>query len=165
MAKGAHVVVVGSILLLAAGCGSKESVSLSASIIDPSLTVEQLAIGTFLGGEFEMRLALGKFASDPVTIEAPSFALVDGDTRAELGGVNPLKVEVAQASFPLEVDPGQERTIAFTLDARDPVSTATDPFDLLCAAPVAVFGTVPHSLEGGSTTTARGPAVTPAGCP
>jgi hypothetical protein len=162
MSKGAGLAVVVSWALFLAGCGTKQSVSLGGSVIDPELAVDQQALGTFLTGSFGLNLRLGKFAADPITVESPSFTLVDGDSGVELG-VGPLSAVAPDASFPLEINPGGEVTVAFELDGSDPI--AADAVDELCAAPVSVVATVPHSLDGGSTTTATSPALTPAGCP
>ncbi len=153
--------MVASAFLLA-GCGSKESVSLGASIIDPVLEVDQQPIGTFLSGSFGLELRLGKFAADPITVEPPSFTVVDGDSGAELG-VGPLSATATDASFPLEIDPGGEITVHFELDANDPISA--DAVDTVCGAPIGVVATVPHSLNGGSTTEATSLPFTPSGCP
>lgn len=161
MPKGAGRVVLIALVLLFVGCGSKESVSLSASIVDPSLTVEQQALGTFLAGQFDLRLALGKFASDSVTVESPSFKLVNAETGAELDS-RPLDVIGPEATFPLELAPGQERMIGFEIDASAPVATAVA--DELCAGPIEIAGSVPHS-PAGSITTARGTTTTVSGCP
>jgi hypothetical protein len=162
MSEGARGLVVVSLALLAAGCGAKEAVSLGGSIEDPSLAVEQQAIGPFLSGELGLRLALGKFAADPVTVLAPSFALVDADTFAELG-LGPLPMSSVGQTFPLEIAPGKEVRVAFEVDSSDPVKL--DALDLLCAAPLRVAGSVEHSLDGGSTTTVRSVSLTPDGCP
>ena len=162
MSKGAGLVVVVSWALVLAGCGSKESVSLGGSITDPVLAVDQQPIGTFLSGSFGLDLRLGKFAADPITVESPTFTLVDGGTGAELG-VGPLSAAATGASFPLEIDPGGEVTVDFELDANDPI--AADAVDEVCAAPVSIVATVPHSLDGGSTTKATSLPLTPSGCP
>lgn len=162
MSKGAGLAVVISWALVLAGCGSKESVSLGGTINDPVLVVDQRALGTFLSGSFELNLRLGKFAADPVTVQSPTFTLVGGDSGAEFG-VGPLSATAVDVTFPLEIAPGKDVTVPFELVASDPIPV--DAVDALCAEPVSVVATIPHSLDGGSTTTAASLPLTPSGCP
>ncbi len=164
MSKATPLVLLALLGAFTAGCGSKEAVSLAGSIDDTSLVVDQNAVGTYLSGSFSMNLRLGKFASDPVTVEAPSFALVDGESRVDLG-LGPLSA-APDRSFPFDLDPGGEVAVGFELSGDDPVGD--DPaaaLDALCSAPVVVAATVQHSLDGGSTTTVRSAPTTPDGCP
>ena len=162
MPKGASLAVVVSCAVFTAGCGSKGAVSLTGAILDPSLAVEQTAIGTLLSGEFDLMLALGKFAPDSATVESPTVSLVEADTNADVGSKT-LSVQSPDVTFPLDVAPGKDVTIAFELDASTPIDT--DAVDPLCSAPVRIVATVPHSLEGGTTLTARSEPIDVAGCP
>lgn len=143
------------------GCGHPDSVRLAGSVESLDLAVEQRALGTFLTGDFTLRLALGEYADDPVTVNGVSFALTRAASGAELG-LGPLDVRSTGVTLPFEVGPGDEVTLAHDLVAEDPL--AADAASRLCEAPLVLRATVQHSLDGGATTTARSPAVTPAGC-
>lgn len=144
-----------------ASCGHPDAVRLGGSVDSLELAVEQRALGTFLTGGFTLRLALGGYADDPVTVSGVTFALTRAASGAELG-LGPLDVRSTGVALPLEVDPGDEVTLAYDLVAEDPL--ATDAAGRLCEEPLVLRATVQHSLGGGATTTARSPAVTPAGC-
>jgi hypothetical protein len=146
---------------LLAACGSPEAVRLSGSVEGLHLALEQRALGTFLTGDFTLSLALGKFADDPATLRTVTLALTRAPSGEELG-LGPLDATLVDADLPMEIEPGDEVNLDYELVANDPI--ATDATSLICDGPVTVRAAVEHSLDGGTTTTVLGPAVTPAGC-
>ena len=161
MSKGAGFAAAALVVLGVVGCGSKDSVTLSGKVTNVSLAIDQNALGTYLSGDFDLSLKLGSYASDPVSVEAPTFVLTDATTHSELGG-RPLDATTPDVSFPIEIDPGDERTISFEIRGTEPL--AVDVADRLCEGPLSIRGTVPHSLHGGGTEAFGSEAVTPEGC-
>ena len=143
------------------GCGHPDAVRLGGSDDALDLTVEQRALGTFLSGDFTLRLALGEYADDPVTVSAATFALTRAASGEELG-LGPLDARPTGEGPPLDVAPGDAATLAYELVAADPL--AADAVAALCEEPLSLRASVQHSLAGGTTTTLRRPATTPAGC-
>jgi hypothetical protein len=137
----------------AAGCGNKQSVSLGASIENVELAIEQVALGTVLSGQFDLRLELGAEAPESTSVTLENFALVDATSGSE---VLPLSVMAPDTEFPLRVDKGQTQRVRLVIDSRD--TSSTDP----CGT-VLVQGTVSDTLSGG-TTTGRSPSLVPSGC-
>jgi len=143
------------------GCGHPDAVRLGGRVDVLDLAVEPRALGTFLGGDFTLRLTLGEYADDPVTVSAATFALTRAASGEELG-LGPLAARPTGAALPLDVAPGDATTLTYELVAADPL--ATDAVAALCAEPLSLRASVQHSLAGGATTTLRSPAVTPDGC-
>lgn len=143
-----------------AGCGNKDSVTLSGRIDSLDLAVDETALGTFLRGDFELVVALGSYAGDPVSVRTATFALLRSDSRETLGA-GPLDVRPVPEGLPRDVGPGDEVRVAYELVADNPLGT---DIGVLCGGEVMVRGAVEHSLAGGSTTTVDSPPVTPSGC-
>lgn len=138
-------------------CGSKESVSLSATIEAVDLTVEQVALGTSLTGSFELVLELGSEASEPTDVQLEQFSLLSGSDGREL---MPLQVTAPDVTFPVRVDKGQRRPIRLELADGDPGDTDRAT---LCGA-LQIRGAVTDSLSNGALTTASSGRFTAAGC-
>lgn len=142
---------------LACGCGSKESVSLSARIGNVQLSVEQKTLGTALSGSFDLQLELGPEASGDTSVSLESLALL----REGQAVVSPLQATPQGTSFPVQVGKGQTKTVPFVVDDSTLLDAAVK--DAICAGPLSVSGSVTDTLGGGRTTLVS-PAVTPGGC-
>jgi hypothetical protein len=145
-------------LLAAAGCGGKERISLSATVRNVDLSVEQRVLGTFLTGGFDLVVRLGPNAPESTTAQLESVSLVRaGQTPTTLVAA----LALSGAPDQVELNPGQERTFSLTLQESDPVSA--DARDQICAAPVQITGCMTDTLTDDST-----PFVsqqhTPSGC-
>jgi hypothetical protein len=150
--------VLGMVLLLGA-CGSKDSISLSASVSNINLTLEQKALGTFLSGGFDLHLEVGPEADSGATVQLQSFSLVSATSHATL--IPALDAAPAGGVTSIQVGKGESKTISFTLDATKPVSaTQAD----LCAGKVQIVGSVTDDLNGGETEPLQSQAVTITGC-
>jgi hypothetical protein len=144
-------------LLCLVGCGSKGSVSLTASIQKPRVAVEQLTLGTRLTGGFNLVLEVGEEASSGSTVSLERFELVrDG---ASVAG---LTVRSDSHTFPLRVEKGQLVSVPFVFD--DSALLAATVRDAICAGPVQIAGAVTDTLSGGRTTPVTSAALTPSGC-
>jgi len=144
-------------LLLLVGCGGKGNVSLTASIEQPRVAVEQLTLGTRLTGGFELVLEVGSEASSGSTVSLQRFELVrDG---ASVAG---LAVRSDSHVFPLRVEKGQLVSVPFVFD--DSQLLAAEVRDAVCAGSLRIAGAVTDTLSGGSTTPLTSAAVTPSGC-
>lgn len=144
-------------LLCLVGCDTEVSVSLSASIEQPRVAVEQLTLGTRLTGGFDLVLEVGEEASSGSTVSPERFELVrDGASVAA------LTVRSDGHSFPLRVEKGQLVRVPFVFD--ESALLAAGVRDAICAGPVHIAGAVTDTLSGGRTTPLTSPAVTPSGC-
>lgn len=147
--------------LLLTACGSKDSVSVSASVGNVQLAVADKALGTELSGSFDLYVEVGPEADGPATIslEGP-FAVVDVAGQATL--VSPLAAVPQGATFPLKVGKGSSKTVSFQLDTTDLLAPADKA--PLCAGQVQIRGAVKHDLNGGETKPLESAAVSVGGC-
>ena len=127
-------------LSLLAACGDKSSISLSAAVTQPTLSVQDGAAGSTLSGSFQLILALGSEASGPTRVSLGNFSL---QTEAGAPLVDVLDVK-SSADFPLDVAKGDSQTVSFSFD-EDSVDR-----DALCAGKVRIVGSVMDSLKGGT---------------
>ena len=130
-----------SIMLVAGlgalGCGSKDNISVSATVSNVKLTVTEQTLGTQLGGSFSL-------ARDGATL------------------VGALKVVPQGVTFPVKVGTGDSKTIPFTLD-DSALLPASDKANL-CSGDVQLVGAVTHDLNGGETKPLQGSPGLPSGC-
>lgn len=143
--------------LLSAGCGSKGAVSLVANVENPSLTVEQAALGTTLTGGFELVLELGEYADGGTDVSLATFGLYRGSQ--ELVSALSLSSDV---DFPVRVGPGESRRIRLTLEPGETQQSVIG--DALCAAGVEFRGGVTDSANDGKPTAAESAEFEPS-CP
>ncbi|MBI3202778.1 MAG: hypothetical protein HYZ29_14660 [Myxococcales bacterium] len=144
--------------LTALGCGSKDNISVSATVSNVKLTVTEQTLGTQLGGSFALELEVGAQAEHAATVELGSFSLArDGATL--VGG---LKVVPQGVTFPVKVGTGDSKTIPFTLD-DSALLPASDKANL-CSGDVQLVGAVTHDLNGGETKPLQGSPGLPSGC-
>lgn len=135
----------GTALLLTVGCGSKESIALSAIVRNVDLAVEQKTLGTALTGSFELQLELGAEASGSTQVSIEAFALVRGaDTL-----VSPLAATPVGATFPVSLGKGQKKTIAFQVGDADLLEPSVK--DALCAGALRLRGAVSDTLANEKT--------------
>ncbi|MEZ4219885.1 MAG: hypothetical protein R3B13_03080 [Polyangiaceae bacterium] len=127
------------------GCGSKESISLTANVQNVTLAVEQKTLGTQLTGGFELFLELGSEASGSTEVSLEAFAVVRGTDTL----VSPLQASPQGVTFPLSLGKGQKRVVPFTVDDSTLVDAALK--DSLCAGAVRMRGAVSDTLAGGRT--------------
>jgi hypothetical protein len=143
---------------LVCGCGGKERVTVSATVHDVQLSVEDRALGTFLAGEFQLLVTLGPNAPRSTTVTLESFSLVRASDQTELIATLPL--EDAETTF--ELNPGGEVDTSLVLDAADPIGQGM--LDDLCAEPVQIQGTVTDTESEERSTPVQSGAVTVDGC-
>ena len=143
---------------LVCGCGGKERVTVSASVHEVQLSVEEQTLGTFLAGEFQLLVTLGVNAPRSTTVTLESFSLVRASDQTELVAPLPL----ATPTSPFELGPGDEETLTLTLDANDPIGQGLR--DDLCAEPVQIRGTVTDTESEERSTPVQSGSVTVGGC-
>ncbi len=155
----AKLALVSCSAALALGCGTKSSVSLSAAVQNPALSIQTATLGASLSGAFELRLALGSNASESTTVSLEGFSLVRASDQSTL--VSPLEA-APDTAFPLDVAVGSSKIVVFTLDD----SKLLDPTDedAICAEPVRIVGAVRDTLSGGDTTSLTSSDITVGGC-
>jgi hypothetical protein len=148
------------VLSLALGaCGSKDSVSVSASVSNVQLTVADKALGTELSGSFDLYVEVGPEADGPATISLDGpFSLVRDQTTV----VDSLSAAPQGVTFPTQVGKGASKTISFQLDTAGLLPAADKAS--ICAGPVRVVGAVKHDLNGGETKPLSSADVSVSGC-
>ncbi|HTA91216.1 MAG TPA: hypothetical protein VK745_16635 [Polyangiaceae bacterium] len=124
-------------------CGDKGAVSLSVSVDQSTVSVQNGPLGATLGGGFQLEFALGQLASGPTTVTLGSFAL---QTAAGASLVDPLQVNASGTSFPLVVGQGDTQTVTFTLSSQAVIMNSA----AICAGQVRIIGSVTDSLKGGT---------------
>ena len=134
----------------AVGCGDKGAVTLTAQILNPTLSTADVALGTSLNGSFELRLDLGPEAPRATTVTPGAFALHNAS-----GELSALTVSF-DSPPPYELPKGGSKSIIATLDATKLIESNLR--DSLCAGQVWYAGTLTDTLSG--TTTARSASFT-----
>jgi len=147
-----------ALLPLISGCGDKSAVTLTASITDAMVTVQDGALGASTSGDFTLVLSLGPEAPRAATVTLGNFALQSEQGTAL---IDPLPTDSGSASFPLDVNKGQNISLPFTLNVMKLLTP--DQKQALCAGKVRIVGTVMDTLSGG-TDSAQSVAVSPS-CP
>jgi hypothetical protein len=109
-----------------------------------AVTAKKGALGTNLGGTFELEFELGPEASGPATVSLGDFAL---QTAAGSPIVDPLPADASGTSFPLVVAKGGTQTVTFALSSKEQLTD--DQYTAICAGPVIIVGSVTDSLKGG----------------
>lgn len=152
--------ILAALAACAVSCGSKGTVSLSANLQNPQVSVEQAALGAKLGGSFELFLEVGPEAESGSTVSLESFALVRASDQSTL--LAPLPAMPDGTTFPLDVPKGGQRVVPFLVGDDDLLDASTK--DAICAEPVQIVGAVRDTLSGGGVTSVRSTGITVSGC-
>ncbi|MBX3183422.1 MAG: hypothetical protein KIT72_03355 [Polyangiaceae bacterium] len=150
------VVSLAASLLL--GCGSKDSVALSAHISQAELELDRVTLGAVLAGGFEVTLELGPEASEATEVSLEAFAL------APANGGGDLAVSFAPEAaerFPLKLGVGELKRVEFSLP-QDILSA--DAEAELCQGPIEIRGALRDTLSGGGLTSLRSRSMEVTGC-
>jgi len=140
-------------------CGSKDSISVSASVSNVQLAVADKALGTELSGSFDLYVEVGPEADGSATISPDGpFSLV----REQSTVVDSLSTVPQGVTFPIVVGKGASKTIVFQLDTAKLLPAADKTG--ICAGPVRLVGAVKHNLNGGETKPLTSPDVSVTGC-
>src|SRR5512140_2090601 len=123
------------VVLAVAGCGSKDSISLSASVGNVTLSVEDKPLGTVLAGSFDLYMEVGPEADGSAKVEPQAFSLVKAADQATL--VPALDAAPQGVQFRLTIGKGDSKTVTYQLDTtKTLISGKAD----LCAGQVQVVG-------------------------
>lgn len=136
--------------LAAVGCGDKGAVTLTAQILNPTLSTADVALGTSLNGSFELRLDLGPEAPRSTTVTPGAFGLYNAS-----GEITSLTVSF-DSPPPYELSKGGSKSIVASLDSTKLIDTNLRAS--VCAGPVWYSATLTDTLSG--TTTARSASFT-----
>lgn len=136
----------------ALGCGDKGAVTLTAQLLDPTLSTQAGALGASLAGSFELRLDLGPEAPKSISVTPGAFALHNAS-----GELTPLTVSF-DSPPPYELAKGQSKSVVASLDSTKLIPAAVR--DALCAGEVWYTATLSDTLSG--TTSARSASFSPA---
>ncbi len=154
-----------------ASCSAEGAVSLTGSLGNVSVVVEeQLLVSTASGG-FDVYLELGERASDATDVSFSAFSLVRADTGALVCSCASIGV-VASKATPIRIQPGDSTTIRFEIGDQAqpggsvaPMELDKDDFASICGAgPVKIVGTMQDSANGQRSTSLASTAFTPSGC-
>ena len=145
--------------------------SLTGSLGNVSLTVEDEMLVTKLSGGFDIYLELGERASGATDVSFSAFSLVRADTGAPVLAQEHLSV-VASKDTPLRIDPGGSTSIRFEVGDQDtaggtvtPMEVDKDDYATICGAgSVKIVGTMMDSANGQQPTTLSSGAFSPQGC-
>jgi hypothetical protein len=137
--------------LLGAACGSKGAVSLTARIESSELGVTSGTLASGLSGQFDLVLELGEHAPRATTVSAPSFGVRQGNDM-----VVPTLSLSASERFPIELEPGSDQRVRFTVAENE--SVTDEEAEKLCAGPIRISGTVTDSLNDGKPAAIDSPA-------
>lgn len=163
-----------SIVALTAGiasCSAEGAVSLTGSLGNVSVAVEEQLLVSTISGGFDVYLELGERASGATDVSFSAFSLVRADTGVPVLAQEHLSV-VASKPTPIRVQPGDSTTVRFEIGdqgqpggAVDPMELAKDDFATICGAgPVKIVGTLQDSANGQRTISLASAPFTPSGC-
>lgn len=133
-----------STLVLAAltsSCGDKSAVSVTVTVTEPQLSVEEELLGFQVTGSFGINLQLGKLAESGTSVTLDDIALTPSDNPAQ--NIEPFDPVATSGSFPVSLSPGDSSTVGFTLEGGDLIDQAGK--DTLCAGAVKLRGSVRDS--------------------
>lgn len=137
-------------LLLAGGCGSAGTVSLSVQMSDESLTVTDAPFGSELSGSFQLRLELGSEASGSTRVSLGNF-----EVQTATGEVlTDLRDATMEPALPIDLNKGESKQVLFTLKG------ITVDREQACAGSLRIVGSVMDTLKGG-TDPVRSGSITP----
>lgn len=133
---------------VALGCGSKGAVSIAAHVDSPVLSVDSGVLVTSLSGQFDLVLALGDLAPEQTSVQLGGFAVKETDRVL----VESLALTSSE-TFPLVLEPGDEKRVRFVLEAGASVTEETGA--ALCAGRVRLSGTLSDTQSDGKQTLAE----------
>ena len=142
------------------GCGSKDSVALSAWITNPQLNLEAGRLGGRLRGSFALTLGLGPEAWGSTSVSLEDFALAPAGGTGDL--VPAFSPEPSEA-FPVKLNAGDKKQITMTIPDGDTLDDSES--SALCASDVEIRASLRDTLGDNAITSVRSAAISIAGCP
>ncbi|HNS96994.1 MAG TPA: hypothetical protein PLJ27_07505 [Polyangiaceae bacterium] len=160
------------VILPGLGCSAEGAVSLTGSIGNVHLGIEDAAFVSTLQGGFDVYLELGERASGPSNITFLTFSLVNADSGSPVLSKEHLSV-VSSKSTPLTIQPGNNATIHFDIGDQSQPGANLEPMELskeerpsLCGANrLQIIGTIQDSADGARPSTLTSVGFSPTGCP
>lgn len=153
------------------GCSAQGAVSLTGSIGDINLQVEEQVLVTNLSGTFGIYLELGERASEASDVSFSAFSLLRVDTGAPVLAKEHLSV-VSAKTLPVRIQPGNKTTIQFQIGDQSaaggpvtPMELAKDDFASICGAgSLQIVGTMQDSANGERPSRLSSVPFVPTGC-
>jgi hypothetical protein len=137
------------------------AIFVDVDVTDPTIAVENNALGTVVNGGFTMSLHLGARAAGSSTVNVQSFELVSEDQNTVIVDALPLRAE-GQA-LPIVVEPDTTEDIPIVIDLGSDQLPA-DVGQKLCSFARAIYrGSITDSLRGTTVPVLTDP-VTVTGC-
>lgn len=140
------------VLLASAGCSSKTfdtdpTIFVDAKVTEPTVAVEQKALGTAINGGFTLSLHLGIRAAGSSDVNLEGFQLTSEDQNTIV--VDALPLAATGETLPITVDPGFDETAKITINLGNDL-LAKDIGQKLCNfGTVRYRGSISDSLRGG----------------
>ena len=125
----------------------KSTIALSASIDEPTLSVQSSSVGADATGGFSLAMGLGEYASEDTKVSLGTFSVQGGGVDL----ITPLSL--LGATFPVSLGVGKKVMLPLTFDA----STDPDIAASVCSGPVVVRGTLTDTLSNNHPTALTSP--------
>lgn len=154
-------------LLASTGCSSggintDPTIFVDAKVTNPTVAVEQKALGTAVTGGFTLSLHLGARAVGPSDVALQGFQLKSTDENTVV--VDALPLAAKGQTFPITVDPGTDEDVDVVIDLGNDL-LAKDIGQKLCNfGEVRYIGSITDSLRGGTIPVRTDPPVKVTGC-
>jgi hypothetical protein len=144
------------------GCASAdtEDLQVSPSILNPSLNIKAVALGSTYDGSFTLVLALGINAAKPSPVTIETFSLVSASDGRSL--ISPLPLPATSVKN-TTIEPNKSQQIVYNL-ASGQVIEAAKVTELCQAKQVVIRGSIFDGVKNRSTPV-ESAAFTVTGCP
>lgn len=140
---------VAAVLVAGLGCdgvNTDPSIFVEISVSNPTVAVQEVALGTAVTGGFTMSLHLGARAADSTTVNVQGFELVSEDQNTII--VDALPLAAKGGTLPIVVDPDTDEDVEIVIDLGDDLLTK-DIGQKLCSFGKARYrGSITDSLRG-----------------
>lgn len=132
------------------GCiGDDEAVVfVDPSIVNPSASVSEVALGVSISGSFQLTLNLGPRASGPSKVSLGAFSIRSADETKSIG--DPLEV-TSSTVFPVEVPVDGDVMVDFTFGTGAKTWLPDTKADLCIPGGIRIAGQIQDSLQSGQT--------------
>ncbi|MEZ4300592.1 MAG: hypothetical protein R3B70_36985 [Polyangiaceae bacterium] len=134
---------------LAAGSGCVDTdpnIFVSVELLDPTVGVENAALGTAVTGGFLLDLHLGARAADGTTVNVQGFELISEDQNTII--VPSLPLSANGHTLPIVVEPGTDESVEIVIDLGDDLLAKEVGQNLCNFGSVRYRGSITDSLRG-----------------
>lgn len=131
-----------------AGCGinTDPTIFVDASVTEPSVAVEEKALGTAIKGGFTLSLHLGARAAGSSQIDLKGFQLTSDDQNTIV--VDGLPLAATGMIFPIVVEPDTDEDVEITINYGNDLVAADVGQKICMFGSVRFRGAISDSLRG-----------------